>query len=36
MEEKNYEGLNKIDYILIVSIVSFVFVVIFGIKSILS
>lgn len=35
-EEKNYEGLDKIDYILIVSIVSFVFVVIFGIKSILS
>ena len=34
--EGHYKALGKIDYVLIASIVSFVFVVIFGIKSILS
>ncbi len=34
--KKSYNGLSKIDYILAVSIVSFVFVIIIGIKSILS
>ncbi|HSH34628.1 protein kinase domain-containing protein [Schnuerera sp.] len=33
---KSYDNLNKIDYILVASIVSFVFVVILGLKSILS
>ncbi|CCQ97327.1 putative Protein kinase [[Clostridium] ultunense Esp] len=35
-DEKNCNSLNKIDYILIASIVSFVFVIILGVKSILS
>ncbi|MCF6464562.1 protein kinase domain-containing protein [Clostridium sp. Cult2] len=35
-DEKNYNSLNKIDYILIASIVSFVFVIILGVKSIFS
>lgn len=35
-DERNCNSLNKIDYILIASIVSFVFVIILGVKSILS